>query len=730
MMPRHKLWLALILIIYLISASLFIITVPIFEASDEAEHFIHIHTILDTGALPIIQSREQMANQDDPILRWNNQSHHAPLYYLFSSALVSWSERGDIADYLHPNELIFLRNTVEDNPNKWLHPYQAPSSDTHIAVYLLRVVNMLVGMGSLLMVYLSAKQVSDNPLLARLSMLLVASIPTFIVVNTSVTNDALVIFLYSAGIYWILKALQKQTFSLRDIGIISLILSGIALTKLTGVTLFGVVYLGLFIGILRQYWTWQKVAQAIVITGVTAIILAGWWYLRNLHIYGDLLAIDATASIWGRETPLTLAMFPDELLRIGKSFWMLVGYLHYPVYAPDAFYIYTTIITILGFIGLAVSFRRINTTLLIVMFFACFVVVAMLLYGTLSVDISYGRLLLPAISAFAPLLVIGWLKIFRRFALLMILPLTITSLLIPILVIPNAYPSLDRFETIPDSAIPVNWQTDTLEILAIDVPIGVVNTGDSILVDLYFRGNHPANPALTITAVDTIRVDRFDHLEIYPGMANMRTLPEEQIFRSSVRLDMPEPSEIRAPRIVNILVEWVDLVSNESLVFDNALSLLEVPSVTFVDTRYQTPELGNPLVVNFGDEITLEDYALPDSALAGETIPLAFVWDAGEDLATDNEAILTIQLYDADGNFIAQEDGALWWYPTTHWAENTPFEDTRSFQLPDNLDTGEYQIRIGWYRVIDETFPRLSIIDSDSIDNLFSLPIRLSIEAD
>lgn len=730
MMRRHNLWLALILIFYLLSASLFIITVPIFEASDEAEHFIHIHTILDTGALPIIQSREQMANQDDPILRWNNQSHHAPLYYLLSSAIISWSERSDIADYLHSNELIFLRNTVEDNPNKWLHSYQAPTSDTHIAVYLLRVVNMLVGMGSLLIVYLSAKQISDNPLLARLSMLLVASIPTFIVVNTSVTNDALVIFLYSAGIYWILKALRKQDFSLQDIGIISLILSGIALTKLTGVTLFGVIYLGLFIGVFRQYWTWKKVAKVLVITGIGAMILAGWWYLRNLNIYGDLLAIDATASIWGRETPLTFAMFPNELLRIGKSFWMLVGYLHYPVYAPDAFYIYASIITILGFIGLAIRVRHLDMNLLIVIFFACFVVVAMLLYGTLSVDISYGRLLLPAISAFAPILVVGWLQIFRRFALMLILPLIATTLLIPVLVIPNAYPSLERIDTIPDSAIPVNWQAGSLEILAIDVPTGVINTDDSILVDLYFRGNHPDNPALTITAVDTIRVDRFDHVEIYPGMANMRTLPEGQIFRSSIRLDIPEPSEVRAPRMVNILVEWVDLVSNEALIFDSSLSLLEVPSVTFTDTRYQARELGNPLTVNFGNEITLEGYALPNSAIAGETISLSFVWNADQDLATDNEAILTIQLYDVDGNFIAQEDGALWWYPTTVWAQNTPFEDTRTLQLPDDLDAGDYEIRIGWYRVIGDTYPRLSIIDSDSIDNLFSLPIHLAIESD
>lgn len=729
-MRRQQLYFALILIFYMLSATLYIITVPIFEASDEAEHFIHIHTILDTGALPIIQSREQMANQDDPILRWNNQSHHAPLYYMMSSALISWSERADIADYLHPNELIFLRNTVEDNPNKWLHRYTEPRSDTHIAVYFLRVVNMLIGAGTMWMVYLASKQVSDNPVLPLLSMLLTASIPTFIVVNSSVTNDALVIFLYSAGIYWILKALQQQKISMRGIGVISLILSGIALTKLTGVTLFGVVYVGLLIGFWRNYWSWQKVAQVIFITGLTASILAGWWYLRNLDLYGDLLAIDATASIWGREIPLTFAMFADELLRIGKSFWMLVGYLHYPVFAPPAFYLYATLITILGIIGLLARLRQGNNDLLYLMLLACFVVLGMLLYGTLSVDISYGRLLLPAIAGFAPLIIVGWMRIFKRFALLLLLPLMATTLLVPILVIPNAYPSLQVVDAIPESAIPVNWQAENLEILAIDVPHNTVNAGDTLQVALYFRGYHPDNPALTITAVDTVRVDRFDHIEIYPGMADMRVLPDEQIFRSTVQLDIPEPDAILAPRVINILVEWVDLDTSEAIIFDSGLSLLEVPSATFVDRRYQADELGNLVDVNFGDEIILQDFSLPETASAGETIPLSFIWEATEQLSTDTEAILTIQLFDAEGNFVTQEDGALWWYPTTAWVDDMPFADSRSLSLPAELSAGEYEIRIGWYRVIGDTFPRLEVIESESADNLYALPMSLSIIAD
>lgn len=717
-MSRHAIGFALILIFYFITASLYIINVPIFEASDEAEHFIYIHTILETGELPVIQSREDMANQEDPILRWNNQSHHAPLYYMMSAGIVFWSERADIADYLHPNELIFLRNTVEDNPNKWLHRYSSPESDTHIAVYVLRVINMLIGAGTIMIIYLAMSQINDNREIPLLAMLLTASIPTFIVVNTSVSNDAPVIFLYSAGIYWILKLWQKERFTIFDIVAISLILAGIALTKLTGVTLFGVVYAGLIAGILRKKWLWRDALKIMVITGLSASVLAGWWYFRNLQLYGDLLAVDATASIWGRETALTFSMLPDELLRIGKSFWMMVGYLHFPVFAPDAFYIFMAIMTVIGVVGLFIHvIRNEQNDRIYLLLFACFVVSAMLLYGTFSVDISYGRLLLPAIAAFAPLMIIGWSQLLRRLTVFFILPLSITAILVPLWMIPTAYPSLQTVDSIPDNVTVVNWQSGNLEILAIETDSSVVHSADNIQIDVYFRGNHPDNPALTITAVDTIRVQRFDHVEIFPGMADMRYLPDEQIFLTSVSLNLPEPETALPPRVVNILLEWVDLDTNEKLVFDSGLSLLEVQSATFVDSNYQAPVFGNLLDVSFGDEIILQDYAILD-AQPGETIPLSFIWESTETLSPDNEAILTMQVFDLEGNLITQNDGTMWWYPTTSWAENVAFEDSRSLEIPADIESGDYELRIGWYRVIDETYPRLAVINAENVDNL------------
>ncbi|MCI0347855.1 MAG: hypothetical protein L0Z53_00380, partial [Acidobacteriales bacterium] len=411
--------------------------IPIFEASDEAEHFIYIHTVLETSALPIIQSSEDMARQPDPVLRWNNQSHHAPLYYLLSAALVSWTQRDDIADYLRANELIFLRNTVEDNPNKWLHRYGNPASDTHVAVYVLRAVNVVLGCATLLLVYLTARYAVQSEFVALLSMLLVAAIPTFIAVNVSVSNDALTILLYTAGLLWIVRlwrlsikvdvspipdivgaqrAAPSQQSALtnhynitfRHTLTISLILAAIALTKLTGVSLFAVVYMTLLVGARGRRWSWRDAVRVIVISLVATGVLAGWWYIRNWQLYGDPLALAGTASIWGRETPLTMPELGSEALRIGKSFWMMVGYLHYPVFAPDWFYAYSALITLCAIPGLIWVLLRQRQGTLNILGFALLVVAIMLLWGTRTVDISYGRLLFPAIVAFAVLFVVGW----------------------------------------------------------------------------------------------------------------------------------------------------------------------------------------------------------------------------------------------------------------------------------------------------------------------------------
>jgi hypothetical protein len=707
-MKHSRLILGLILLYFVILGIAYAHAIPIFEASDEAEHFIYVHYILERSSLPVIQSREEMAKQDDLILRWNNQSHHAPLYYLTSALLVSWTKRADIADYLIPNELIFLRNTVEDNPNKWLHRYTEARSDTHIALYILRAFNIIIGTGTLLLVYLAAKQVFEEQT-ALLATFFTASIPTFIAVNASVSNDALTIFFYSAGLLWMMHVWKNEKITRNDTLLISLILAGIALIKLTGISLFGVIYLALFAGIWKKLWNWQSAAQVISTSLLITTVLSAWWYWRNFQLYGDSLALKATASIWGRTESLTLSMLTDELLRISKSFWMMIGYLHFPVFAPDSYYIYFAIITVISLIGLALYLQKNRGLIYWLMLFSIFVVTALLLYGTRSVDISYGRLLLPAIAAFAPLLIVGWRTLLKNYAGLLIVPLAWLAILAPLNIIPGAYPTLTAITEIPGTALAIQWQSGNLEILAVDIHQKQVKLNETLSLDLYIRGNHPDNPALIITAVDSIRVERLDHIEIYPGMAATNALPDDTIYRLPIEFSLDTPDTVLPPRMLTILVQWVNLEDDMRLVFDNGRDLLEIQNVIFLDPRSKI-ETGAYLAhFNSSDSIELRGINFPQTATSNETINLSFVWNIENAVA--NDWTLTIQLFDTEGNLVTQNDGVMWWYPSHLWASDLAFEDVRHLDIPADIEAGTYQIRVGWYRQEGEQFIRMDIPD-------------------
>lgn len=728
--------LALILLYFAVLAFLYIRAIPLFEASDEAEHFIYINYILENGALPVIQSREEMANQTDPILRWNNQSHHAPLYYLLSAGLIFWTERADLADYLAPNELIFLRNTNEDNPNKWLHRYTEPTSDTHIAVYFLRVVSVFIGMGTLCMVYYAAKQLNEGENFALLSAFFTASIPTFIAVNASVTNDTLVIFFYSAGIAWLLRIWRLQEIKVRDMLLISLILAGILLTKLTGISLFGLIFAGLLLGLWRKRFAWQQVVQTMGASLLITAVLAGWWYFRNFQLYGDPFALTATASIWGRQSPLTLDMLPDELLRIGKSFWMMVGYLHFPVFAPNSFYYAMAVSTVLGIAGLALYLRKKPRAEIGLLLFACFLVTAMLLFGTRSVDISYGRLLLPAIAAFAPLMILGWNKLVKGLPYLMLFSLVAMAFYAPLVSLPEAYPGLQIVDELPRYATELNWTSGDFEIVAVGRTghLDYVKAGDSLTLELYIRGSLPDNQALIITAVDSVRTARLDHMEIYPGMADMRYLPDDHIYYLPITLTMAQADVVLPPRQIVLNIEWVNLEDDAPLVFDNGLSRLELTSAVFYDEAYKIEFPANHQdIAQFADldVISLRDYTMPATAHAGETINLSFFWERipNFELPFGQDWTLTMQLFDAEGNFVAQSDGVLWWYPTGVWLGRNTFEDVRAFALPADLPAGEYEMRVGWYREDENgAFLRRELREAEGLDNLLILPQHLIIE--
>ena len=728
---------------------------PPFEAADEGAHFLYTHNLLETGEFPVIVSREVVAEQTDPTQLWAIETHQPPLYYAIGALLISWTDRSDINDYLRTNDLIFVRGVTEANHNQWLHsPTRGNDGDTALALTMLRGYSLVLGALTLWFIYLASRVVfaelgMTQSWLPVLPMLMVASVPTFISISSSYNNDNLVTTLYAGGVYWVVRMWHKREITRFDMLAVSVIFVMIALTKINGLTLIGVVYLSLFVGVWRGYYSRRSAIGMFGISMLALIVFAGWWYLRNWDLYGDPLALSATQSLWGREFEIaaTSGDIGAELTRIYRSFWFMIGYLHLPVYGPAWLYVYAGVVAIIGLIGASwVSLTRLTRAddnhaphdYLVLLAGVCAIVVATLLIGTRSVDISYGRLLFPALIGFAPLVIIGLMRLLRTIpyksiiVTVLILPLTIVAIMTPFTTLSDAYPRIETVETIPESANQINVSAEGLTLIGVNVSTDVVHPDGNIDFDIYLRGRHPDNPFLMVTAIDAITLEQLGHVEIFPGIAPMDGLNPESVYRAHVELPLDEIELPLSPRRVDLRFGWHSLETFADIpMTDGAgqpIDTVIIAGTTLIDDRYDPPTPQVTTDVQFGDVIGLTGYDLNAETLsAGELLMIDLHWAYLNPM--DEDWVLTVQLFSADGTFIMQSDGEPAGYSTSWWrSKGSIYSDQRVLDLPDDLETGAYQLYLGWYRRSD--LLRLSVVGDNVQSDLVVLPTTITIVND
>ncbi len=703
----------LICIVYVLLAVLYMRAVPLLESSDEAAHFLYVHNLLEDRALPVIESRQQIAAQTDLVRRWSLESHQPPLYYALGALIISPTQRDDIETYLRPNPLIFLRGIMQDNANKWLHPVH-PSGDTAAAVWMLRLYSLALSTGTLIIIYRAARLLFDWPT-AVLAMALVAVMPTYLNIGSSVNNDNLVTFLYSAGVSLMLL-IWRDGLLRRYIVLLGLIMSAIALTKITGLTLYGVVGFGLLLGLWRRRWTWPELIRAGLVLGAIPLVLAGWWYLRNWTLYGDPIASAATQALWGREfaKPLESAGGWLEINRIWRSFWAMVGHLHQPVYARAELYLYVTGLTLLAVVGLIAAavrgrlFDASRRDALLLVLLAVALPVGALLFGTRTIDISYGRLLFPALVGFAPLLAFGLRTLFRWSAPLLIVPLALLAVFFALEAVPRAYPRLDVVERLPDSTTPVAVSAGGLTTVGYQPHMQSISPGGWLDFDLYLTGSHTENPALFLTVLDPITQEALTTAAVYPGGAATDRLRDDALYRAPVGIRLPPTIPPLSPRLLRLQLGWQTPLETDYLPLarDGAsVDALVLASAVLIDPRYEAPTLQTPVTVEYGSPaVTLEGYTLSASQVsAGDSVTLTLRWRTHQALSDtpDDEWVLTAQLLDPSGELAAQDDGALPGYPAAVWQADAVTVDERVFEIPPDAAAGEYRVLVGWYRLRD-----------------------------
>jgi hypothetical protein len=516
------------------------VIVPPFENPDEAPHFLYAHYLQAHGALPRIATLDEINNASAPAARWAVQNHHPPLYYALAALIISPLARDDPDSVLTTNPLIG-RFGVQNQRALWLADASASPAGTRGALLALRLANVALGAAVLWLVHAAARLAfaPSGGALPLLAMFLAASSPAFILVCASASNDPLLILWFALGGWGLLLAWRRRALSAGLAALLATATVGAALTKLTGLALGLVIAGGLALGALRGCLGWRAPLGWALLAAAALLLGAGWWYARNAALYGDPFALAATQAVWQRPAPLALAEWPAELARIWQTLWVPAGLGNRLLPHPAWLLWAAAALVAAGGVGLLRALRRAPQDARALAAWCagvCVVALAVVLWGTQRVDVSYGRLLFPAMVAFWPLLAFG-LRGAGRWTALLAAPLALACLLMPLAYLPQAYPPLLRWQQLPADIQAFGWQTGALAGETF-VPDGFVLEGARVghkgqRVEVFFRGAQPANAAFSLALVDLAdpaAPARLSDIVQYPANTRTDTLALGQLY--------------------------------------------------------------------------------------------------------------------------------------------------------------------------------------------------------
>ncbi len=749
-------WLRLCLAAFVALGVVYSIATPIFEASDEVSHYAVIQQIVDTGNLPVQRPGVKTA--------WEQEGSQPPLYYLLTSVVVRAVGASDFAerDYRNPHALPG-DPSLDANRNLVIH---SPAEDfpwrgTTLAVHLLRLVSIALGLITIAMGYQIARRLfPDSSSIPIGTAALIAFNPMFIFISASVNNDNLVVALSSIALYltvvcWQETRLDRAAWFRR--ALLGGVLGAAALTKISGLTLLPVIGLMLTArhldlgGFRRQAGSDNshiKTSEVLVgrewrawlITGGLLLVLvaaiAGWWYLRNVQLYGEPLGLDTMVAIAGpRTTPQTIGQLIAEFDGFRYSYWGLFGAVNiltfslaYTVF--DAF----TLITLIGLgTWLVINRRRKQTAPLLLLLSYALLVCLGVIRWTLMTPASQGRLMFTAITVISLGLWLGWETVFNfRFSMRND-QLTLNNwrqlrwaMPVFMLVIAGVAPFRD---IAPTYAGPIMLAPDqvpaTIEIVNADYGedlrlLGYVkparDASDGFAeFTLYWQCLRQPQSDLSVFAIvygrDLSEIGKRDAYP-YHGLFATRQCLAGQVFADPYRMRLK--AEALRPTLLRVqigLKDWArDIELKPSMNGQPLASVIFVAGKLTPDRLAATPTVAAPY--RLGDAIELMGYDRPQFDREHGVIRYRLYWHVADNAAAipDDYTVFAHAL-DDQGAQIGQGDSQPFNgdYPTSMWSAGESFVEERALALTAGVAPDNVILALGLYRLSDGA--RLPVVD-------------------
>jgi hypothetical protein len=822
--------LVLILFVYFAAGILYASSAPFLDVSDEVRHYAMIEHFAQGNGLPAqdVALNQQIMTDERaglrPLTYYAQEASQPPLYYWAMALVALPFDRGDWADRVWPNVHAKLgRADATNNWNQLLHSpaTQFPWRDTAPAVMVMRFIGVLLGAATVACTYFIANEMKDerwkmkdhlSSSIFHLAPLLAASLvafnPMFVHIMASVNNDTLAVALSSLALL-IGARMIRRGGTARQALVLGVVLGGAALTKASGLALALVVPFFVLVSDFfhrggasrdprsdsrngkRDQWDrgegrrnesiiarLRTLAPLLLCILAPLALIAGWWYLRNLALYGDLTGTTMMAAIAGaREMLPSAAELIGEWDGFFKAYWGLFGAVNIPMHEPV--YIALEIMLVLAGFGLLLvvgdwlkeirdwrlrdqslishlpSHISNSRTLIALMLFSAFAVafVALIRWTSLTLA-SQGRLLFPVIAPISIFTAIGLSRIAysvspppmggKRIAypratryVILIIPVALAALtlLAPFVYIRPAYALPQVIATdgpLVTGITPTElYFEDKIRWVGFRVnnPGQRVKPGDELDVTLYWQALQPFDKNYSAFIKVYGKGDVPVHeLDTYPGGGMFQTTlwqPGDLIAdRYRLRIEDNMTNTQLMPTALRLDVGFYDFTTKQEL------TTLDGSGSPTGRQRYEAAGMNVPpptpsfSVAERFEKVTLTGVRAEQD---GDRIVLTLDWLASDDFTQDYTTF--VQLFDASGAQLApQGDGRAlggdfsprWWR-----AGDLILNDAYAIALPPDVAPGNYTLKFGLYAKDGTRMPAFDAAGQPINDAALPVPITI-----
>jgi hypothetical protein len=548
-------------------------------------------------------------------------------------------------------------------------------------------------------------------------------------ISSSVNNDNLSNLLANSLVFVLAQLLLgKKPPNGKTYILIGLLTGAGLLSKLNIGLLIPIVALTLLVLSIRQR-NWRIFLLGSMISGGLTIAIAGWWYWRNLQLFGDVTGLSRFLEIVGkRPESATLAQLWTEAEGFFRTFWGLFGSITIPM--PDNLYFAFNLLGGISFIaGLAVAIRllleRKEQHLGIALLFLWPLLVFLaLIQWTSTTPASQGRLMYGAISTISLWMAAGfyWFPAKIRVWIIgtVVFSMALVTLIQPIATIMPAYAINSAFannETIAE----FRYGDEAISLLAVHLPNEPVATGDYVELeaDFILSDATTRNWSLFVHLVSPESIILAQR-DVYPARGLMATSDYAEGFAWQNPIAIQLRSTTYAPTTAEIRLGFYDAQTGERMKLGDGSDMYTLGQVEIAPLDFS---------INFGDKLELIGYGISTLAASpNESIEVTLQWRGLAKMSEDYVVFANIIDPESLTKYASSNaQPAEWRRPTSTWTVGEIISDRHILTIAPDAVVGVYELEIGLYIQQENRFLRLPVLGT--YENWLYLT-RIRIESD